>query len=46
MASNSKQTEAIRKAKRAPNKANLKTQQKRLAKNVQVLRQLARENRS
>ena len=42
MASNTKQTESIRKRKDHPNKANLKEEQKRLAKNYEILRKAAK----
>lgn len=41
MASKTKTTEAIRDRKKAPNKANQRTDKKRIARNVEVLRKLA-----
>lgn len=41
MASNSKKTSAIRNRKKRPNKANLKANQKRLQKNIEILRELS-----
>ncbi|MGD9505517.1 MAG: hypothetical protein AB7W37_11445 [Syntrophobacteraceae bacterium] len=42
MASNTQQTESIRKRKDKPNKANRKAELKRTAKNVEVLRKAAK----
>jgi hypothetical protein len=41
MGSNRKQTELIRARKSRPNKANLKKNQKRIQRNVEILRELA-----
>jgi hypothetical protein len=41
MASNSKKQKQIRKNKAKPNTANLKVDAKRIAKNCEILRQLA-----
>lgn len=40
MASKTQQTEKIRARKARPNKANVKADEKRLRKNVQILRQV------
>lgn len=41
MASNSKKTKRIRHRKAAPNKRNLKADQKRLQRNTEILKELA-----
>jgi hypothetical protein len=46
MASKSKKTEAARKRKRKPNKANLKKDQKRIQRNREILRELEEKDAS
>jgi len=41
MASKTKKTKRIRDRKKRPNKANLKTDMKRIQKNIEILRDLA-----
>jgi hypothetical protein len=43
MSSKTKKTEAIRNRKKSPNKANMKEDQKRLIKNLEVLAKAAKE---
>jgi hypothetical protein len=43
MGSKTRTTEAIRDRKKAPNKANLKTERKRIDKNLEVLRAVAED---
>ena len=46
MGSNRKQTELIRARKSRSNKANLKKNQKRIQKNVEILRELASKEKT
>ena len=46
MASKTKKTKAARKRKKKPNKANLKKDQKRIERNLEILRELEKENAS
>ncbi len=46
MASKTKKAKAIRKWKKKPNKGNLKADQKRIQKNLEILRELAEKDAS
>jgi hypothetical protein len=46
MASKTKKTKAARKWKKKPNKANLKKDQKRIDRNLEILRDLAEKDAS
>jgi len=46
MASKTKKTKAARKRKRKPNKANLKADQKRIERNLEILRELEEKDAS
>jgi hypothetical protein len=46
MASKTKKTKAARKRKKKPNKANLKKDQKRIERNLEILRELEEKNAS
>lgn len=46
MASNAKKTEAIRRIKRRPNKANQKADMKRIQRNREILRELTEKETS
>jgi hypothetical protein len=46
MASNRKKSKAIRARKARPNKANLKKNQKRVQRNIEMLRELAARDKS
>ncbi len=46
MASKTKKTKAIRNWKKKPNKGNLKADQKRIQKNLEILRDLAERDAS
>jgi len=46
MASKTKKTKAARKRKSKPNKGNLKKDQKRIERNLEILKELASEDKS
>jgi hypothetical protein len=46
MASHTKKAKKVRGRKQAPNKVNLKASKKRIAKNVEILRELAEKDPS
>ena len=46
MTSKAKKTKAIRGNKTAPNKANLKADRKRIQRNVEILRDLAKKDKA